>query len=108
MRRYFVRVEVGTSDATSECSAHVRNMAGLAVVAGKEPRRSKAVYRGDKVTKGVWAEIIRGGYVAQEFAAPGERMVKLDGVPQARKTVVMSRAPTSIQPSRWCSGFAVN
>ncbi|MEO6782104.1 MAG: hypothetical protein ABI196_14560, partial [Bradyrhizobium sp.] len=24
----------------------------------------KAVYRGDKLTKGVWAEIIRGGYVA--------------------------------------------
>ena len=49
---------------------------------------SKAVYRGDKVTKGVWAEIIRGGYVAQEFAAPSERMVKLDGSPQARKTDV--------------------
>ena len=49
---------------------------------------SKAVYRGDKVTKGVWAEIIRGRYVAQEFAAPSERMVKLDGSPQARKTEV--------------------
>ena len=46
---------------------------------------SKAVYRGDKVTRGVWAEIIRGGYVAQEFAAPSERMIKLDGSPQARK-----------------------
>jgi hypothetical protein len=49
---------------------------------------SKAVYRGDKVTKGVWAEIIRGGYVAQEFAAPGERMIKLDGTPERRKTDV--------------------
>ena len=49
---------------------------------------SKAVYRGDKLTKGVWAEIIRGGYVAQEFAAPSERMVKLDGCPEARKTDV--------------------
>lgn len=49
---------------------------------------SKAVYRGDKVTKGVWAEIIRGGYVAQEFAAPSERMVKLDGSPETRKTDV--------------------
>jgi hypothetical protein len=49
---------------------------------------SKAVYRGDKVTKGVWAEISRGGYVAQEFAAPGERMIKLDGVPETRKTDV--------------------
>jgi hypothetical protein len=49
---------------------------------------SKAVYRGDKVTKGVWAEIIRGGYVAQNFAAPSERMVKLDGPSKSRKTDV--------------------
>jgi hypothetical protein len=48
----------------------------------------KAVYRGDKLTKGVWEEIIRGGYVAQEFAAPGERMIKLDGTPERRKTDV--------------------
>jgi hypothetical protein len=49
---------------------------------------SKAVYRGDKLTKGVWAEITRGGYVAQEFAAPGKRMVKVDGSPEPRKTDV--------------------
>jgi hypothetical protein len=49
---------------------------------------SKAVYRGDKLTKGVWAEIMRGGYVAQDFAAPSERMIKLDGLPQVRKTDV--------------------
>jgi hypothetical protein len=49
---------------------------------------SKAVYRGDKVTKGVWVEIVRGGYVAQEYAAPSERMVKLDGSPEVRKTDV--------------------
>lgn len=45
----------------------------------------KAVYRGDKVTRGVWAEIARGGYVAQAFAAPGERAVLLDGGPVMRK-----------------------
>lgn len=49
---------------------------------------SKGVYRGDKITKGVWAEVVKGGYVAQDFAAPGERMVKLDGTPEARKTDV--------------------
>lgn len=48
----------------------------------------KAVYRGDKLTKGVWAEIIRGGYVAQDFAAPSERMIKLDGTAERRKTDV--------------------
>ncbi|CAN7589821.1 hypothetical protein LJR234_004504 [Mesorhizobium amorphae] len=46
---------------------------------------SKAVYRGDKVTKGVRAEIARGGYVAQAFAAPGQRMIEIDGAPAPRK-----------------------
>jgi uncharacterized circularly permuted ATP-grasp superfamily protein len=45
----------------------------------------KAVYRGDKVTKGVWAEIERGGYVAQTLVRPSERMIKIDDALQARK-----------------------
>src|SRR5665213_177323 len=45
----------------------------------------KAVYRGDKLTKAVWAEIGRGGYVAQAFAAPGERIIRIDGTTQTRK-----------------------
>jgi len=45
----------------------------------------KAVYRGDKMTKGVWAEIQRGGYVAQALVRPSERMIKIDEVPQVRK-----------------------
>lgn len=49
---------------------------------------SKAVYRGDKVTKGVWAEIVAGCYVAQEFAPPSERMIRLDGASEVRKTDV--------------------
>jgi hypothetical protein len=49
---------------------------------------SKAVYRGDKLTKAVWAEIVQGGYIAQDFAAPGQRMVKVDGSPERRKTDV--------------------
>lgn len=48
----------------------------------------KAVYRGDKLTKGVWAEIARGDYVAQAFAAPGQRMLKLEGGPSSRKVDV--------------------
>ena len=46
---------------------------------------SKAVYRGDKVTKSVWQEIARGGYVAQVFAPPSQRMIKLDGALTSRK-----------------------
>lgn len=39
---------------------------------------SKAAYRGDKVTRKVWAEIIGGKYVAQSYAAPSTRGVQLD------------------------------
>lgn len=46
---------------------------------------SKAVYRGDKVTKRAWADILAGEYFAQEFAAPSERMVRIDGAPAPRK-----------------------
>ena len=46
---------------------------------------SKAVYRGDKVTKGVWTEIVRGGYVAQDYAAPSERVVETEGSRESRK-----------------------
>lgn len=36
---------------------------------------AKAVYRGDKLTRGVWQHIVAGDYVAQEFAPPGERRI---------------------------------
>jgi hypothetical protein len=49
---------------------------------------SKAVYQGDKLTKGVWADINRSIYIAQEFARPSERMIRIDGVEQACKTDV--------------------
>ena len=38
---------------------------------------SKAAYRGDKVTRKVWAEIIGGEYVAQSYAAPSTRGVQV-------------------------------
>jgi hypothetical protein len=34
---------------------------------------SKAAYRGEKITKRVWEEILAGQYVAQAFVAPSER-----------------------------------
>ena len=45
----------------------------------------KAVYRGAKLTRGVWAEITRGGYVAQTLVRPSQRMVAVDGSPEALK-----------------------
>ena len=49
---------------------------------------SKAVYRGDKLTKGVWANIVKGAYVAQVLVAPGERIIELDGERVPRKVDV--------------------
>ena len=45
----------------------------------------KAVYRGDKLTKSVWANIMREDYVAQALATPSQRMIEIDGVPTPRK-----------------------
>jgi glutathione synthase/RimK-type ligase-like ATP-grasp enzyme len=49
---------------------------------------SKAVYRGEKVTRGVWAEIARGGYVAQAFVPPSERTITRNGSPEVCKADV--------------------
>lgn len=48
----------------------------------------KAVYRGDKLTKGAWSSIVAGDYIAQEFAPPGERIILLDGEKALRKVDV--------------------
>lgn len=40
----------------------------------------KAAYRGEKLTKRVWEEILAGDFIAQAFAPPGQRLVDVDGV----------------------------
>jgi hypothetical protein len=39
---------------------------------------SKAAYRGDKITKRVWEEILQGDYVAQLQVPPSERGILVD------------------------------
>ncbi len=46
---------------------------------------SKAAYRGDKLTKRVFAEILSGEYVAQAIALPGERHRVTEGAVAALK-----------------------
>ena len=46
---------------------------------------SKAAYRGDKLTTRVFAEIARGGYIAQALVAPSERRLLVDGREQDLK-----------------------
>jgi hypothetical protein len=40
---------------------------------------SKAAYRGDKLTRRVWEEILGSNYVAQALVPPSERRVEVDG-----------------------------
>ncbi|MDP1740922.1 hypothetical protein [Polaromonas sp.] len=40
----------------------------------------KAAYRGEKLTKTVWAHITAGGFIAQALVPPSERLVDVDGV----------------------------
>lgn len=46
---------------------------------------SRAAYRGDKLTKRVFEEILQGGYIAQEIAPPSEHPVSVEGEPQTMK-----------------------
>ena len=41
---------------------------------------AKAAYRGDKLTRRVWADILVGDFVAQALVPPSERMIEVDGV----------------------------
>ena len=40
---------------------------------------SRGTYRGAKLTRGTWAAILDGGYIAQTLVAPGERVLSRGG-----------------------------
>jgi hypothetical protein len=42
---------------------------------------ARAAYRGDKLTRRVWGEILAGDFVAQALVPPSARWVEVDGVP---------------------------
>jgi len=46
---------------------------------------SRAAYRGEKVTKRVWQEILAGDYVAQAMVTPGERTISDENPAQVLK-----------------------
>jgi hypothetical protein len=41
----------------------------------------RAAYRGDKLTKRVFEEVLEGGYIAQALVPPSERYIDVDGAP---------------------------
>jgi hypothetical protein len=53
---------------------------------------SRAAYRGDKLTRRVWADILAGDYVAQVLVPPSERLVRVNG--EARQLKLDLRAYT--------------
>jgi hypothetical protein len=53
---------------------------------------SKAAYRGDKLTKRVWDEIVAGNFVAQALVPPSERLVAVDGEPTRLKLDIRAYA----------------
>ena len=53
---------------------------------------SKAAYRGDKLTRRVWGEIVAGNFVAQALVPPSERLVNVGGEPTRLKLDVRAYA----------------
>jgi hypothetical protein len=53
---------------------------------------SKAAYRGDKLTRRVWGEILSGHYVAQALVPPSERLVDVGGTPTRLKLDIRAYA----------------
>lgn len=45
----------------------------------------KATYRGDKLTRSVWKDVLQGNYIAQKKVVPGERGILIDCTPSALK-----------------------
>jgi hypothetical protein len=53
---------------------------------------SKGAFRGDKLTRRVWDEIVSGGFVAQALVAPSERLVSVGGEPTRLKLDIRAYA----------------
>lgn len=71
LSRGIARTEIiGASDAERLWAARRRYFFKPATGYG-----SRAAYRGDKLTRRVWQEILAGQYVAQALALPGERRI---------------------------------
>lgn len=72
---------------------------------------SKGVYRGSKLTRRVFDEIISGGYIAQAFVPPSERVVTVNGEQQQLKVDVRLytyRGEVLLTAARLYQGQATN
>ena len=72
---------------------------------------AKAAYRGDKLTRRVWAEILAGDFVAQALVPPSERQIKVDGEPTDLKFDIRAYAyagQVQLLAARMYSGQTTN
>ncbi|HYW58822.1 MAG TPA: hypothetical protein VE934_17865 [Polaromonas sp.] len=72
---------------------------------------AKAAYRGDKLTRGVWSDILAGGFVAQALVPPSERLVDVDGAPTLLKLDLRAytyRGQVQLLAARTYSGQTTN
>ena len=72
---------------------------------------AKAAYRGDKLTRRVWSEIVAGSFVAQALVPPSERLVEVDGVPTRLKLDVRAyayRSQVQLLAARTYAGQTTN
>lgn len=53
---------------------------------------SRGAFRGDKITRRVWNDVVAGGFVAQALVAPSERLVDIAGEPIRLKLDVRAYA----------------
>ncbi|WP_180127960.1 hypothetical protein [Rhodoferax sp. BLA1] len=72
---------------------------------------AKAAYRGDKLTRRVWAEILAGDFVAQALVPPSARQIEVDGVPTDLKFDIRAYAyagQVQLLAARMYSGQTTN
>jgi hypothetical protein len=72
---------------------------------------SRGAYRGDKITRGVFADIMRGGYVAQRLTPPSERWRTTAGGPRGYKLDLRNyvyRGRTQLMAARLYQGQTTN
>lgn len=72
---------------------------------------ARAAYRGDKLTRRVWQDILAGDYVAQTTVPPSERLVAVDGQTRRLKLDLRAytyRARVQLLAARTWSGQTTN
>ena len=61
---------------------------------------SRAAYRGDKLTKRVWQDILAGDYVAQAIVAPGQRLIDNAAAMKAQPAARAGDAGVATEPTK--------